>query len=147
MVTPNPAARAPPPSAVRARSRSAPGPAARRPLSRARCTKSACQPLSVSCQVRVNQNAPERVGGFSGFGSTEPSEHLRPKATHRLAEGGYRLEAVTEDTSEIFDDLYVAVRAGGALRKQRRGEELTHEEREALTRWERLSPARKAAAI
>ena len=57
------------------------------------------------------------------------------------------MEAVTEDTAEIFDDLYVAVRAGGALRKQRRGEELTHEEREALSRWERLSTARKAAAI
>jgi hypothetical protein len=57
------------------------------------------------------------------------------------------LEAVTEDTGEIFDDLYVAMRAGGALRKQRRGQELTHEEREALSRWERLSTARKAAAI
>ena len=57
------------------------------------------------------------------------------------------MEAVTEDTAEIFDDLYVAMRAGGALRKQRRGQELTHEEREALSRWERLSTARKAAAI
>ena len=38
-------------------------------------------------------------------------------------------------------------RAGGALRKQRRGEKLTDEEREALTRWQRLSTARKAAAI
>jgi hypothetical protein len=51
------------------------------------------------------------------------------------------LEAVTEDSGEIFDDLYLGVRAGGALRKQRRGEELTHEEREALTRWQRLSTA------
>jgi hypothetical protein len=54
---------------------------------------------------------------------------------------------VSEDTSEIFDDLYVGLRAGGALRKKRRGEELTHEEQEALSRWERLSTARKAAAI
>ena len=38
-------------------------------------------------------------------------------------------------------------RAGGALRKQRRGEELTQEEHEALGRWQRLSTARKAAAI
>jgi hypothetical protein len=57
------------------------------------------------------------------------------------------LEAVSEDTAEIFDDLYLGIRAGGALRKQRRGEELTHEEKEALSRWQRLSTARKAAAI
>ena len=57
------------------------------------------------------------------------------------------MEAVSEDSAEIFDDLYVGLRAGGALRKQRRGEELTHEEKEALSRWQRLSTARKAAAI
>ncbi len=57
------------------------------------------------------------------------------------------MEAVSEDTGEIFDDLYLGMRAGGALRKQRRGEELTHEEKEALSRWQRLSTARKAAAI
>jgi len=57
------------------------------------------------------------------------------------------LEAVTDESAEIFDDLYLGIRAGGALRKQRRGEELTHEEREALTRWQRLSTARKTVAI
>ena len=57
------------------------------------------------------------------------------------------MEAVSEDSAEIFDDLYVGLRAGGALRKQRRGEELTHEEKEALSRWQRLSTARKAAAL
>ena len=36
---------------------------------------------------------------------------------------------------------------GGALRKQRRGEELTPEEHEALGRWQRLSTGRKAVAI
>ena len=49
--------------------------------------------------------------------------------------------------SEIFDDLYLGLRAGGALRKQRRGEELTAEEHEALGRWQRLSAGRKAIAI
>jgi hypothetical protein len=39
---------------------------------------------------------------------------------------------MAEDSAEIFDDLYLGLRAGGALRKQRRGEELTHEEEEAL---------------
>ena len=34
------------------------------------------------------------------------------------------------DGPEIFDDLYLGLQAGGALRKQRRGEELTEEERE-----------------
>jgi len=57
------------------------------------------------------------------------------------------LDFVAEDTTEIFDDLYLGLRAGGALRKQRRGEPLTAEEQEALGRWHRLSAWRKAAAI
>jgi hypothetical protein len=52
-----------------------------------------------------------------------------------------------DESAEIFDDLYLGLRAGGALRKQRRGEQLTHEEQEALGRWQRLSTARKAFAI
>ena len=51
------------------------------------------------------------------------------------------------ESAEIFDDLYLGVRAGGALRKQRRGERLTEEEQEALGRWQRLSTWRKALAI
>jgi hypothetical protein len=57
------------------------------------------------------------------------------------------MNAMADDSAEIFDDLYLGLRAGGALRKQRRGEELTSEERDALTRWQRLSTARKAIAI
>src|SRR5262249_61086646 len=49
--------------------------------------------------------------------------------------------------SEVFDDLYLGVRAGGALRKRRRGEPLTPEEEEALGRWQRLSAWRKGVAI
>lgn len=52
-----------------------------------------------------------------------------------------------DEPGEIFDDLYLGLRAGGALRKRRRGEALTRDEEEALGRWERLSTARKAAAI
>ncbi len=48
---------------------------------------------------------------------------------------------------EIFDDLYLGLQAGGALRKQRRGEELTEAEQVALGRWQRLSLWRKAIAI
>lgn len=49
--------------------------------------------------------------------------------------------------TEIFDDLYLGLRAGGAVRKQRRGEELTQEEVAAIGHWQRLSVWRKAIAI
>ncbi len=54
---------------------------------------------------------------------------------------------MSEQSPEIFDDLYLGLRAGGAIRKQRRGEELTEEEAEALGRWQRLSLWRKAFAV
>ena len=52
-----------------------------------------------------------------------------------------------DETAEVFDDLYLGLRAGGAMRKRRRGETLTSDEEEALTRWQRLSTWRKAVAI
>jgi hypothetical protein len=54
---------------------------------------------------------------------------------------------VTDESTEIFDDLYLGLRAGGAVRKKRRGEPLTTEEQEALGRWQRLSTWRKSVAI
>jgi hypothetical protein len=54
---------------------------------------------------------------------------------------------MVDDASEIVDDLYLGLRAGGALRKQRRGEPLTTEEQEALGRWQQVSTWRKALAI
>ena len=54
---------------------------------------------------------------------------------------------MSDESTEIFDDLYLGLRAGGARRKQRRGEMLTAEEQEALTRWQRLSTSRKAIAV
>ena len=56
-------------------------------------------------------------------------------------------DAGVNESTEIFDDLYLGLRAGGAMRKQRRGEPLTAEEEEALGRWQRLSTWRKAVAI
>jgi hypothetical protein len=56
-------------------------------------------------------------------------------------------EIMADESTEIFDDLYLGLRAGGAMRKQRRGEPLTTEEQEAIGRWERLSSWRKAIAI
>jgi hypothetical protein len=64
------------------------------------------------------------------------------------AVGGYTVNDVSEtDSPEIFDDLYLGLRAGGALRKRRRGEPLTKEEQEAIGRWNRLSMGRKAIAV
>jgi hypothetical protein len=54
---------------------------------------------------------------------------------------------VVDDSAEIVDDLYLGLRAGGARRKQRRGEPLTAEEREALGRWQQMSRRRKAIAV
>ena len=54
---------------------------------------------------------------------------------------------MADESAEVFDDLYLGLRAGGALRKQRRGEPLTTEEQEVLGRWQRLSTWRKAFAI
>jgi hypothetical protein len=51
------------------------------------------------------------------------------------------------ESPEVFDDLYLGLRAGGAMRKQRRGEPLTAEEKEVLGRWQRLSAARKSLAL
>ena len=65
-------------------------------------------------------------------------EHRRSRLYTRI---------VTDESTEIFDDLYLGLRAGGAVRKQRRGEPLTTEEQEALGRWQRLSTWRKSVAI
>jgi len=51
------------------------------------------------------------------------------------------------ESPEVFDDLYLGLRAGGAMRKQRRGEPLTAEEKEVLGHWQRLSTARKSLAL
>jgi len=55
--------------------------------------------------------------------------------------------SMSEQSPEIFDDLYLGLQAGGAMRKQRRGEELTEQEAAALSRWQRLSMWRKGVAI
>jgi hypothetical protein len=76
------------------------------------------------------------------------SERWRTRAA--TADRGYTLDRVPDESAEsaeIFDDLYLGLRAGGALRKQRRGEPLTAEEQEALGRWQRLSTWRKVLAI
>jgi hypothetical protein len=75
--------------------------------------------------------------------STRPVEAIQ---SEEMADPRTDAESSSE-TPEIFDDLYLGLRAGGALRKQRRGEPLTTEEQEALGRWQRLSLGRKALAV
>ena len=41
---------------------------------------------------------------------------------------------MADEPTEIFDDLYLGLRAGGALRKKRRGEPLTMEKKKTLNR-------------
>jgi hypothetical protein len=55
--------------------------------------------------------------------------------------------SVANESPEIFDDVYLGLRAGGAVRKQRRGEPLSAEEQDAIGRWRRLSLWRKTIAI
>ena len=55
--------------------------------------------------------------------------------------------AMADESAELFDDIYLGLRAGGAVRKQRRGEPLSAEEEEAIGRWQRLSLGRKFIAI
>jgi hypothetical protein len=74
--------------------------------------------------------------------STRPVEAIQ---SEQMADP--RTETDSSESPEIFDDLYLGLRAGGALRKQRRGEPLTTEEQEALGRWQRLSLGRKAVAV
>src|SRR5213596_3488025 len=91
-----------------------------------------------------------RTGAPRSIASSSPAPKCRSercKTRVSTAGAGYRLNCVTEESAEIFDDLYLGLRAGGAIRKQRRGEPLTQDEREALGRWQRLSTWRKALAV
>ena len=54
---------------------------------------------------------------------------------------------VSDEAPELFDDVYLGLRAGGAVRKQRRGEPLSAEEEEALGHWQRLSLWRRLIAV
>jgi hypothetical protein len=65
----------------------------------------------------------------------------------RHGRGRLYTDFVADEATELFDDLYLGLRAGGAMRKQRRGEPLTMEEEAALNRWQRLSRRRKVIAV
>ena len=69
------------------------------------------------------------------------------KETRVHGRGRLYTRFVANEAPEIFDDVYLGLRAGGAVRKQRRGEPLSAEEAEAIGRWKRLSFRRKLVAI
>src|SRR5438105_13557341 len=113
---------------------------ARRP----RCVRSPVATTSSGCAASIRARRGASTSCSSGAPTCRSERWSRRVST---ADAGYRLEIVTDETTEIFDDLYLGLRAGGALRKQRRGEPLSTEEQEALGRWQRLSTWRKAIAI
>jgi hypothetical protein len=67
-----------------------------------------------------------------------PRGHSRGRLYTRL---------VADESPELFDDIYLGLQAGGAVRKQRRGEPLSAEEEEVIGRWQRLSLWRRLLAI
>src|SRR5579885_2166392 len=112
---------------------------------RPRCVRS---PLATTSSGLVRSTRPSSARSSTGSSRAPKwrSETCRMRVT--TGEAGYTVgEMADEQSTEIFDDLYLGLRAGGAMRKQRRGEPLTAEEREALGRWQRLSPWRKGIAI
>ena len=94
--------------------------------------------------------AEERKNAISGRQRAVDVEHRdgRARVGTRFGHGRTRLYTRgVSDGPEIFDDLYLGLQAGGALRKQRRGEELTEQEREAIGRWQQMAVWRKGVAI
>jgi hypothetical protein len=90
------------------------------------------------CRGRLSRSRQRRQAvAEPGFAGREPLPARRELYT----------QIVVDEPTEIFDDLYLGLRAGGALRKKRRGEPLTSEEEEALGRWQRLARVRKAVAL
>jgi hypothetical protein len=86
-------------------------------------------------------------GGILARADVQVGEVQDPRGSRCQGRGILYTRSMADESAEIFDDLYLGLRAGGALRKQRRGEPLTLEEQEALGRWQRLSTWRKAIAI
>ena len=123
------------------------------------------QPIAVAPGERLHEGdgVPEEGGGESGARRTAEKRDdavLRRQGSVDVersddgargwgfGHGRTRLYTrCVSDGPEIFDDLYLGLQAGGALRKQRRGEELTDEEREAIGRWQQMSMWRKGVAV
>ena len=134
-------------------------------LSRERGAGELLQPVSVTPGERGREcrRAPEESERQASARSAAEEGHdavgrrerpvdveRRDDGTLALRLGHLRARLYTRcmsDGPEIFDDLYLGLQAGGALRKQRRGEELTEAEREAIGRWQQMSMWRKGVAV
>jgi hypothetical protein len=103
--------------------------------------------LSAAADVeirKVKESGPEPGHSPARLASPRLGRRRRER---RAARPGLYTQIVVDEPTEIFDDLYLGLRAGGAMRKKRRGEPLTSEEEEALGRWQRLGRIRKIVAL
>jgi len=107
------------------------------------------------CEVAGRE---QQLGFVTGHQLSEGSEGLGRLAPPDVEVGdvenarGHRrgrlyTRTVANEAPELFDDIYLGLRAGGAVRKQRRGEPLSAEEKEAIGHWRRLSLWRKFIAV
>src|SRR6476619_8160642 len=111
---------------------------------RPRCVRSPVARITAGAR-RPTRSVRPRAAAASSCLPTCRSETWRIRTA--TADPPYKLDAVVDEPAEIVEDLYLGLRAGGALRKQRRGEPLSPEEQEALGRWRQMSAWRKAVAI
>ncbi len=86
-----------------------------------------------------------RVGLLRVVAADVQVGHVDDARGHRR--GRLYTRVVADESPELFDDIYLGLRAGGAARKQRRGEPLSADEEEAIGRWQRLSLWRRFIAI
>src|SRR5215207_2300602 len=114
---------------------------------RPRCVRSPLAMISSGSTRSIRPSRPGPRRGSSWLPKCR-SERCRTRIRRPASNGaGFLLRFTVTEPTEIFDDLYLGLRAGGALRKKRRGEPLTSEEEEALGRWQRLARVRKAVAL
>jgi hypothetical protein len=95
------------------------------------------------------QGGRELVEGRDGLGRLSAPDVQVGNVENARSHGRGRLytRSVANEAPELFDDIYLGLRAGGAVRKQRRGEPLSAEEKEAIGHWQRLSIWRKTIAV
>ena len=87
-----------------------------------------------------------QVASTSGLPRAGVEVHTCSTRRFGIGRADYR-ESMVDEPAEIFDDMYLGLRAGAAERKKRRGETLSPEEQEVLGRWHRLSTWRKTLAV
>ena len=100
------------------------------------------QQLGLEARDQLSESS-ERLGRLAPP-DVEVGDVENARGHHR---GRLYTRTVANEAPELFDDIYLGLRAGGAVRKQRRGEPLSAEEKEAIGHWRRLSLWRKLIAV